>query len=49
MSRDTTVGDRLLAWLVGNGWIESRGVDPNCEVRLTAAGVEALRTRLPVG
>jgi hypothetical protein len=36
-------GDRLLASLVRNGWIERNGG----EIRLTASGLEALRAKLP--
>jgi hypothetical protein len=37
-------GEGTLATLVRNGWIERRGM----ELRLTAAGLEALRAKLPV-
>ncbi len=41
---DVAAGDKLLAKLVSNGWIELR----ENELRLTPAGLEALRAKIPV-
>ena len=38
-----SVGPRLLDRITQNGWIESRGAGARCEVKLTAAGLEALQ------
>ena len=40
---DVAAGDKLLAALVKNGWIELR----QNELRLTPAGLEALKAKLP--
>ena len=42
-----TVGEAGLATLVRNGWIERRGEGPTTELNLTAAGLEALRAKIP--
>jgi hypothetical protein len=41
-----TAGNRLLVGMIENGWIERRGIEPDQEVRLTPAGLEALRATL---
>jgi chromosome segregation and condensation protein ScpB len=41
------VGDGLLKTLVANGWIEQRGEGHTLEIKLTAAGLDAFRAKMP--
>lgn len=41
------VGDGLLKTLVANGWIEQRGQGYALEIRLTTAGLDAFRAKMP--
>jgi hypothetical protein len=42
------VGGGLLKTLVANGWVEQRGQGPTLEIKLTAAGLEALRAKIKI-
>jgi hypothetical protein len=46
LSVSAPAGNRLLVGMIENGWIERRGIEPDQEVRLTPAGLEALRATL---
>ncbi len=39
-------GEMMLSRLESNGWIEMRGADYRAEVRLTEAGLKAMRSRI---
>ena len=40
--------DGLLERLANNGWIERRRMSSELELKLTAAGLDALRAKIPV-
>ena len=37
-------GEMMLSWMVQQGWIEIQGEDHNAVVRLTEAGLKAMRS-----
>jgi hypothetical protein len=41
------VADGLLSRLTSNGWVEQRGQARALELKLTSAGLEALRAKIP--
>ncbi len=44
---NVAAGPGLLNTLAVNGWIEKRGHGPALELKLTAAGLDALRAKIP--
>ena len=41
------VGEGLLVRMARHGWIEQRGVGRSQEIKITPAGIEAMRARIP--
>jgi hypothetical protein len=40
-------GEGLLMRLAKHGWIEQRGIGKSHEIKITLAGIEAMRARIP--
>jgi hypothetical protein len=41
------VGEGLLVRMIKHGWIEQRGIGKSHEIKITPAGFEAMRARIP--